>query len=167
VKPVQSETSATTPSPRVWIFQANPKKYRIEDSLNAEASEYWSLNQHAEEVHDGDRVLIWLSGANAGIYALGTVVGEPILQTDSSIGIGYWRDPAEGKKLKPRVLVRYDEVFLDCPLEKGLLQLDPLLSNMRIMRFAQGTNFPVTVAEWQAITARLRGTSGVSPSITE
>jgi hypothetical protein len=167
MKPVQSKTSATNSSSRVWIFQANPKKYRIEDALQAEQSEYWSLNQHVQDIHDGDRVLIWLSGSNAGIYAVGTVVGEPVLQMDSPAGISYWRDPAEGKKLKPRALVRYDEVFLDCPLEKALLQLDPLLSNMRIMRFAQGTNFPVTEAEWQAIKKRLHSTSGNNTQVTE
>ena len=167
MKSVQSETSATTWKPKVWIFQSNPKKYRIEESLQTEPSEYWSLNQHAEEIHEGDRILIWLSGAHAGIYALGTVVSEPVWQSDSPTGIDHWRDGAEGKKLKPRVLVRYDSVFLDSPLDKALLQLDSVLSNMRIMRFAQGTNFPVTETEWQAIKVRLHSISGVSASVTE
>lgn len=167
MKQVQSETSATASAPRVWIFQANPKKYRIEESLKTEPAEYWSVTRYVQEIHDGDRVLIWISGVKAGICAIGTVVGEPVLQTDSPIGIDHWRDRAEGTKIKPRVLVRYDSVFLDCPLATALLGLDPALSELSILISAQGTNFKVKDEEWQAIKPMLHSIAGVSTLATE
>src|SRR4051812_2923132 len=90
---------------RTWIFQANPQKYRIFDSLQSVQEEWWTLNQFTREVHVGDRVLIWVSGKNAGIYAIGTVVEEPIVRPDSVEELIRWVDRAEGLQEKPRVLV--------------------------------------------------------------
>lgn len=143
--------TSTPQEPKTWIFQANPQKYRISDSLVAEREEFWNLNQHAKTVKVGDRVLIWICGDEAGIYALGTVVAPPTLTPDSPRGQSYWNLQSEGKRPKPRVRVRYDSIFLDKPLRKTYLECDPLLSNLRILRFPRGTNFPVTEEEWDAI----------------
>lgn len=134
-----------------WIFQANPNRYRIEESLRVEAEEFWNLNQQWKKVKKGDRVLIWISGKQAGIYALGTVMTDPEKKSDSAKGIGYWNDPRDGRKVKPRVIVRYDELFLDNPLLKLFLQYDPALWNLSVIRSPLGTNFHVTEEEWLAI----------------
>jgi 5-methylcytosine-specific restriction protein B len=154
VKP-SGPTFNSSSKPQTWIFQANPNKYRIEESLQVEQAEYWNLNQHARKVRAGDRVLIWISGKDAGIYALGTVVDDPYSRPDSPAGISYWYNPVEGQQVKPRVLVRYNRIFLDRPLHKVFLEFDPVLSNMKILRFAQGTNFAVTEEEWLAINSWL------------
>ena len=142
--------------PRTWIFQANPKKYRILESLRAEAEESWNVRQHGQEVAPGDRVLIWLSGEQAGIYALGTVTTAPILTADSPTGQAYWNDKAEGKRVRPRVWVRYDRVLVDRPLLKEFIACDSDLWNLAILRQPRGTNFPVTDAEWRALRVWLK-----------
>ncbi len=141
--------------PSVWIFQGSPDQYRLTDSLAVENEEYWNLRQHATAVRRGDRVLIWISGAEAGIYALGTVVSDPVLRPDSAAGLTYWAAPTEGTRPRPRVLVRYDRVMLDRPLLKEFLVTDPVLSELRILRNPRGTNFPVTAEEWAALEAWL------------
>lgn len=110
---------------RTWIFQANPAKYRISDSLRAEREEYWNLRQHATEVTLGDRVLIWLSGKRAGVYALGTVVSAATETADSPTGQAYWNDKKAGERPIPRVWVRYDHILLDRPLLKEFIACDP------------------------------------------
>lgn len=137
--------------PRTWIFQANPALYRITDSLNIEAEEYWNLRQHAHDVAPGDRVLIWLSGKQAGIYAIGTVTSAAIDRSDSPTGQAYWNDKAAGRRVIARVTVRYDRVLLDHPLYKDFLECDPELWNLTILRQPRGTNFSVTDAEWRAL----------------
>lgn len=137
--------------PRTWIFQANPAKYRIADSLRAEEEEYWNLRQHAREVAPGDRVLIWLSGKRAGVYALGTVRSAPIDTSDSPAGQAYWNDERAGQRMIPRVRVRYDRVLVDRPLLRDFIACDPDLWNLIILRAPQGTNFTVTEEEWQAL----------------
>jgi hypothetical protein len=143
-----SDEAAETESKDTWIFQANPDRYRIEDSLSFEDSELWNLNQHADDVSLGDRVLIWISGSSAGIYAVGTAVTEPLERPDTPKGQRYWKDEGGGEKPKPRVRVRYDRV-LDKPLLKDYLLCDPELEAMRIIRAPMGTNFPVSKKEWR------------------
>lgn len=143
------------PLPRAWIFQANPVRYRILESLATESAEFWNLRQHAREVQIGDRVLIWLSGIAAGIYALGTVVTSPQVMPDLPPGSARWTDPSEGRRPLPRVLVRYDRRLLDRPLQKPILQAIPDLWELAILQSPRGTNFPVTEAEWMVISAWL------------
>ncbi len=144
-------TPNTPREPRTWIFQANPHRYHIEESLQKEREELWNLNQHVADVRIGDRVLIWICGDEAGIYAVGTILSNPAIVPDSPQGVGYWSDPADGKRAKARVRVRYDRVLLARPLRKAYLTADPALRNLGILRSPRGTNFSVTQGEWSAI----------------
>lgn len=145
-----------TPTRRTWLFQANPARYRIEDSLRQEGGELWNLMQHADKVREGDRVLIWISGAQAGVYAVGTVLGDPEMQADSPEGQAYWTNAKDGTRLRQRVPVRYDRSLADRPLLKAYLVHDPELDGLAVIRQPRGTNFPVTDAEWSAISRWLR-----------
>lgn len=138
-------------SRRTWIFQANPAKYRIKESLLLERQELWNLNQHATDVCPGDRVLIWICGKDAGIYAVGTIMTAPVMMADTVRGMAYWLDPAAGKRPKARVNVRYDKVFRDKPRYKRFLLADPALRGLSILRSPRGTNFSVTESEWLAL----------------
>lgn len=146
--PATSQTVQLRPT---WIFQANPRLYQIEQSLQVEQEELWNLRQHQRQVQLNDRVLVWISGKRAGIYAVGTVRTSPVIEADSPKGIGYWNDKRQGYRPIARVLVRYDRVLLDRPLLRDFLLCDPALWNMSIFRNPRGTNFTVTEAEWQAI----------------
>lgn len=136
---------------RSWIFQANPLLYRIEESLRVEQEEKWNLRQHHRDVQVDDRVLIWMSGNRAGIYAIGTIKTAPVVESDSAKGIGYWNDKRQGYRPIARVWVRYERVLLDRPLLRDFLLCDPALWNMKILRNPRGTNFSVTEDEWLAI----------------
>lgn len=146
--PEETERAA---GPQVWIFQGNPAKYRLEDSLRIEPEEFWNVRQHAARVRVGDTVLVWLSGEEAGIYAVGEVLEDPAVRPDSPQGQGYWRDPRDGQREYPRVRVRYTQTLLDRPLSKPLLVTDPALEDLSIFRNPRGTNFPVTAKEWAAL----------------
>jgi len=141
----------TPPLRQTWLFQANPLLYRIEQSLQVEQEERWNLRQHQRRVQADDRVLIWVSGKRAGIYAVGTVKTPPVIEADSPKGIGYWNDKRQGYRPIARVQVRYDRVLIERPLLRDFLLCDPALWNMSIFRNPRGTNFTVTEPEWQAI----------------
>jgi hypothetical protein len=117
-----------------WIFQANPGVYKILESLSRENAEWWNLNQHAAAVKIGDSVAIWISGADAGIYALGEIVEGPISMPDSIRGQRYWNNKEDGLKTKPRVRVKYSQVLTDRPLLRVFLEADPELWDLRIIR---------------------------------
>jgi EVE domain len=137
---------------RTWLFQANPSKYQIHESLQLEKKEYWNLRQHAKEVQVGDRVLIWICGKGAGIYATGKVLTDPSIMPDSATGLSYWITKRDGRQPIARVLVEYDKVLLDEPLSKEFLQCDPALWSLKIFSTPRRTNFAVREEEWEAIS---------------
>jgi len=54
------------------VFQFNPAIYRWFDRIKEnKETEQWLTSQYAKDVHEGDKVAIWASGENAGVYAIG------------------------------------------------------------------------------------------------
>jgi hypothetical protein len=139
-----------------WIFQANPSLYDIHQSLKVEAKDLWGCVQYATKIRAGDRALIWISGKRAGIYAVGTVLSDPMFRPDSSIGMKYWSNPADGHKPRPRAWVKYEKVLIDNPLLKKYLLWDPDLSNLSILGNPRGTNFKVSGSEWVVLETWLK-----------
>jgi predicted RNA-binding protein with PUA-like domain len=125
--------------------------YQIEQSLQVEQEERWNLRQHYRHIQVGDQVLIWISGKRAGIYAVGKVLTDPVIEPDSLKGIDYWIDKRQGQRAISRVIVKYDRVLLDRPLLRDFLLCDPDLWALSILRNPRGTNFAVTESEWQAL----------------
>ncbi len=145
-----------TPTERTtWLFQASPKRYRILESLAAERQEMWNLRHFKDIIAIGDRIIIWLAGADAGIYATGTVISPATVMADTPTGQAYWTT-GEGSERRHRVQVRYDQVFLDRPLSKQFIQTDPVLCELAVLKMPQGTNYPVSEEQWQAINAWLQ-----------
>jgi len=133
-----------------WIFQADPKRYRLLEAL-ADADEIvWEVNQHGREIHMGDGVLIWQAGPNAGIYALAEVASEPAAETDRD---PHWAETERERMAepRPRVGLKISQLLLDRPLLRSELRDDPALQSLSILRFAQGTNFPVSQEEWDRL----------------
>ncbi len=139
-----------------WIFQANPERYDIHSSLQRESEEYWNLRQHWRDIKKWDEVYIWLSGADAGIYARGVVVTDPELRSDSAEGQQYWSSAEEGKQPRSRVLVQYQDKFLDRPLLRKFLVHEPILSCMSILMNPRGTNFRLAAHERDELESWLR-----------
>lgn len=144
-------TTNANPGRSTWIFQANPAKYRIGESLMCESEELWNLNQHSKRVHAGDHVYIWISGKAAGIYATATVLCEPLTKPDSTQGLQYWWDQRDGLRAKPRVILRYQQLITDRPLLKIFLENDPDLWSLKILKNPRGTNFEVSETEARAL----------------
>ena len=145
-----------------WIFQADPKRYRLLDALADLDEIVWEVNQHLREIHAGDGVLIWQAGAEAGIYGIGEVATEPAPMPAHD---PYWTED-EGERAaqpKPRVKLRVTQRLLDRPLLRSELRQDPSLQSLSILRFAQGTNFPVSEEEW----TRLQELLGLGPKPLE
>ena len=59
-----------------WLFQGNPKYYRIMDGIRDFEQMLWSVTRYAKDMVSGDGVLIWVSGEQAGIYAIAIIVNH-------------------------------------------------------------------------------------------
>jgi 5-methylcytosine-specific restriction protein B len=119
------------PLKKAWMFQANPRIYDLEEGLKRERITNWKVQRYRNEVNRGDQVVYWKAGENRGIYGFGEIISD-VYQRDN----GDWAVDVEYKgRLKNPIL------------HETLVQ-HPLLSQMHIMRQAQGTNFRITPEEW-------------------
>lgn len=136
---------------RIWLFQANPQRY---DIMNALADEeigdnmHWLVNQHKTEIIKGDIGMIWLSGKEAGIYAITEIVTNPKMMSEPEPERKYWTDENDKEGERLRVKMRILKTMLHAPLTKETIIKENELSNMSIFRQPQGTNFRVTPEEW-------------------
>lgn len=151
---------------RVWIFQSNPKMFDLREFLkksdvDPEITDSWLLRQHVDDVADGDTVLFWVSGPDAGIYATGTIVGDSFVRPrenwegddapDESRAIGY----------------RLDRSLLDHPVTRDDLIGDPILKDLRIIKQPNGTNFAVTNPQWEMLRKLLDRSRGPGDSVPD
>jgi hypothetical protein len=145
-KSEDTETPSSTTN-KCWIFQANPKMFDIDSALREFESISWSVSQHAPEIKKGDKVYIWRSGKDAGVVAEATILTNPEIMDEQQEQSKYWKVPFETGL---RVICRIDKVLNPPLLKEKLRELDELKS-LSILRYFQGTNFPVTPDEAKVI----------------
>ncbi|MBD2114932.1 MULTISPECIES: EVE domain-containing protein [Cyanophyceae] len=132
-----------------WLFQGNPKYYRIIDGIRDFTQMPWLVTRYAKEMQPGDGVLIWISGKEAGLYAIADIIEVPKLMADLP-DIGYWLDKSRLGE-KPFATIRFTDKLLDRPLLRSELKQDPVLSTLIVIRQPNSTNFKVTTEEWQRV----------------
>jgi len=138
---------------RVWMFQGNPKRWRIFDSFKDpefQSEQSWEVNQYKNEIKKGDLALIWVAGKDAGIYAIADIVSDPRIMGDIPNG-KYWINQADANQQNLKVFVKIKQKLYDSPILRSELREIPELRQLKILNFSQGTNFPVTQREWAVI----------------
>lgn len=139
----------------VWIFQGNPNIYDILNSLDDNEVGnlmHWSVNQHFNKIHKGHLVLLWMSGPEAGIYALARVECEPGMMEEFPGEKKYWYTEKE-EKVALRVRMAILRRFVNQPILRETIKGIPELSQLSILKHSQGTNFPVRDSEWMIINS--------------
>ena len=74
-----------------WLFQAHPKKVELVEALRANALHSFWVKAHKDKIHAGDKVILWQTGKQSGVYALGTVRSEPLETRLSDEESKYWK----------------------------------------------------------------------------
>lgn len=151
--PPQAEVVAVSDvkEPRVWIFQANPKFYRILEALQHLDRMQFLTNRYKDRIQVGDIVLLWMSGNHAGIYAQARVLEGVAERKSDGDDAAFWADPSSAANTKPRVVLAIEKRFLGNPLLKTTIAATEGLGNLMILRQPNGTNFPVDVDAWELL----------------
>ena len=149
----QITSDPTTRGQKVWIFQANPERYDIQNLLAEEdlTEDMWLVSRYKKQIKSGDIGLIWISGKEAGIYAVVDVIDDPKEMYDSEKYTKYWVDEADKHQKKLRVKMMYRLKLINNPVPREELKNTPGLQNLEILKQAQGTNFRVSEQEWPLI----------------
>lgn len=134
-----------------WLFQGNPKYYRILDGIRDFDEMPWLVTRYAKEIAPGDGVLVWMAGKEAGIYAIAEVI-EPAKPREELSDKDYWIDPkrAEGKL---QAKIRFLRKLLGQPLRRHELKHDAILKDLLVIRAPNSTNFRVTPEQWERACA--------------
>lgn len=131
-----------------WLYQGNPKYYRIIDAIRDFEQMPWLVTRYAKEMASGDGVLIWKSGDKAGIYAIAEIIEAPKL-LEKQPDIGYWIDTS--RLNKPQARIRFTNKFLEKPLLRDALKQDFILKNLTVIRQPNATNYKTTPEEWRRV----------------
>ena len=135
-------------STNYWIFQANPKIWKIEDALKNNEVGTWSVAAHKEKMGTGDKFILYITGNNSGIYATGEVSSNVYEDYDTDDVAEYSLNSGENSVLS-RVDIKIENNWVDNHLEKDELKKNPKLNKLKIG--INGTNFSATKEEYEEI----------------
>ncbi|MBU2670999.1 EVE domain-containing protein [Actinoplanes bogorensis] len=111
-----------------WLLQHNPAR-------GACGSGDWVIRRYRDLITAGDDVALWHSGRSGGVAAVGTITEAP-------------RDSV--------IVVSFARMFANRPIPREVLKADERFRDALVLRMAGGGNpFPLTPAQWQAITERI------------
>ena len=148
---------------QAWIFQANPKFYRILEALQTLDHMQFLTNRYKDRIQIGDIVLLWMSGKYAGIYAQARVIEAVEQRMSTAEEAAYWADPKNGETQKPRVVLTIEKRFLGNPLLKSTIAKKEGLGSLMILRQPNGTNFRVDADQWKLIRPLLPTEESLEP----
>ncbi|GEM_PF-482465 len=131
-------------TPKYWIFQGNPNIYNVASTLEAGVLTTWKVAAHKESIKIGDKVILWLTGAKAGCYALAQVTSAVGKIGNNPEEIDYYKtvyDPHED-----RVNIEIVKNFYGNPILWNDIKDIPVFSDFKGGN--QGTNFSATAEEF-------------------
>jgi hypothetical protein len=138
-----------------WLFQANPKYSQILEAIQKLDGIYWLVTRYDKEITPSNRVLIWIAGKQAGIYAIAEVAAKPQFM-DEPPDIDIWTMPIRAKA-RFYTPVTFQQKLLDTPLLKSVLLYDHILYDMEVIRRPHNTNFRVSEVQWNQVITLIKG----------
>jgi len=145
-KPAMATGGVTTS----WLFQCNPKTYDLRAALRELPAIPWVVRQHKSDIAEGHTVFMWEAGRNAGILARGIVGAPPLSGLDRSVDAKFVLTEGQFKDTELYVPVEIEHVYRP-PVSRALLRRHARLGGIQILKISQGTNFPVTDDETEAL----------------
>lgn len=137
--------SGKTTEPNYWIFQGNPKVYDMGGALEAEVIQTWTVSAHKDKIKEGDKFILWMTGNEAGCYALGKVLSEIMYMKEEDIEMSFYVNPTEQVE-NYRVKVAIENNFAARPILWQNIKNNSVFNNFKAGN--QGTNFTATKAEY-------------------
>ncbi|THH35548.1 AAA family ATPase [Neolewinella litorea] len=128
-----------------WIFQGNPNVFDFESALRDDLVTNWTVSAHKDKISPGDKAILWITGENAGCYALAEVSSVPYHKEPSGDD-HLWK---QQDKSKLKVDIRITHNLVNDPVLKKDIVAHEELQNLKVGN--QGTNFSATEAEYEAI----------------
>lgn len=150
----EQEEEANVSSCNYWLFQCNPAYFDLVEALNQGTLDDWSVSAHRDSMSIGDKVIIYMTGKDAGIYALAELTSVPYkreLERDNN-----W-SRAEEYEYKVAIKVTHD--LSASPISRQ--QISEMSALAAFKGGNQGTNFRSSKQEYEALMSIVNSTSNV------
>lgn len=141
-----------------WILEMRPKEWDVDKWVRAvgrgtaDATIAWPIDEHADDIAEGDRIYLWRAGDHKveGIVAIAIVTGAV---KDREGDQPEYRKAAfeeEYASTRPRVLLKIQTV-LSKPLYRVKLEWTEETKSLPVINATEGTVFPVGKAQEKAL----------------
>lgn len=128
-----------------WIFQGNPKIYNAVAAINNNAVSTWTVSAHRDKIKKGDKFILWLTGAQAGCYALGRVESEVGMMKEEDAEMSYYLTPTPQIE-NYRVKISIEHSFVNTPILWDMVKEYEAFDDFKGSN--QGTNFTATKEQY-------------------
>jgi len=131
-----------------WVFQGSPKIYNAVEAINADAVKTWTVSAHKDKIKPGDKFILWLTGSQAGCYALGSVDSEVTMMKEEDDEMSYYLSPTPQVE-NTRVKIVIEHNLVDNPVLWELIKEEQVFKDFKGSN--QGTNFTATEEQYEAL----------------
>lgn len=131
--------------PNYWIFQGNPNVFDFKTALEQNILNDWTVTAHKNNIKAGDKIIIWITGSEAGCYALGEITKAPEMKKESSDDHLWKTKP----KNELKVGIRVTHNLVNNPVTHKQVKSTEALQNLKVGN--QGTNFSSTEEEFNTV----------------
>lgn len=139
-----------------FIFQCNPKVYDINTALQELDKITYSVNKnYVRKMLPYMNVYIWESGADGGIIAKAITTSDAGTYNDPN-GDQYYKSSPPESLTENRVWIQFTNIP-EIKISRDVIKRHPVLKDLTILKFAQGTTFPVSEDQANAIEEILAG----------
>ena len=141
-----------------WIIEMRPKEWDVDKFVRgvgrgtSEPTFAWPVDDHADEIAEGDRVYLWRAGDHKveGIVAIATVEGAVSEREGDHDEFRKAAFDEQYAAMRPRVLLRIESV-LTKPLYRVKLEWTAETKNLAVIGAKEGAAFPVGKAQDKAL----------------
>ena len=147
---------------RWWIFQTKPANYDLRGAVKTLREDTWLVTRHWDKIAPGDIVFLWESGKEARICGVGVIVDYPSTRTKDKRFIRNHKMLGGRKRRVGFEILKAVEPVVS----REDVESYRALASLSIIKAPQGTNFPVTSDEAEALV-ELVGGLGIDPEVDD
>ncbi|MFN5379178.1 MAG: EVE domain-containing protein, partial [Ignavibacteria bacterium] len=141
-------------SRKYWVFQCNPDFFDLVDALQQKTLHDWSVSAHGKSMQVGDKAIIYMSGKQAGIYALAELTSTPYPMSPERDN--NW---SRAEEFEYKVAIKVTHDLSAKPISKQ--QISEMSALAAFKGGNQGTNFRSSKQEYEAVMSIVKSTSNV------
>src|SRR5699024_4570136 len=147
----KDSTNATSQKINYWLFQSKYGDYNTTEALRAGHINSLKVVNHKTRIKPGDKVILWLTGENAGCYALADVIsGVDTVPEEPYESLYYTsEEQKEEREEEDRIKIQITHNLVDNPILWTSIRDLPEFKDFKGGN--QGTNFRDSEEEYETL----------------